>query len=357
MSLEHRIPSASNIESAFKKYRMGIPLILEGAEIETGRTPKEVIWTKNKAKLYHYVPRVKQQFPVPILLVYALINRPYILDLIPGNSFVEYLLCQGFDVYLLDWGIPGDEDERLSFGHYVLDYLPRAAKKVLRTSQAKEFTLFGYCMGGTMSAMYAALFPDPPLKNLVLLTTPIDFSPENLGFYRLWGNEKYFNPDLVVQAFGNVPPEFAGSGNRMIKFVTDYIGACVAMWQRTHRDESMDTLRALNSWVYDGVPFPGEAFRQWVCDFYQHNKLVKREIKLRGRTVDLTNITCSLLGIAGKQDYICTLSQAEALMSLIGSQDKEFFVLDAGHVDLLTGTDTREVFCSKVRSWLEFRSQ
>ena len=119
----------------------------------------------------------------------------------------------------------------------------------------------------------------------------------------------------------------------------------------------MDTLRALNRWLYDGVPFPGEAFRQWVCDFYQHNKLVKGEIKLRGRTVDLTNITCSLLAIAGKQDYICTLPQAEALMSLTSSQDKEFFVLDAGHVDLLMDTDTREVSWSKVRSWLESRSQ
>src|SRR5260370_18509748 len=123
MGLEHRIPSASNIESAFKKYRMGMPLILEGAEIETGRTPKEVIWTKNKAKLYHYVPRVKQQFPVPILLLYALINRPYLLDLIPGNNFVEDLLGQRFDVYLLDCGIPGNEHECLSFLHYVLDYL------------------------------------------------------------------------------------------------------------------------------------------------------------------------------------------------------------------------------------------
>src|SRR5260370_2125174 len=150
MGLEHRIPSASNIESAFKKYRMGMPLILEGAGIETGRTPKEVIWTKNKAKLYHYVPMVKQQFLVPILLVYALINRPYILDLIPGNSFVEYLLGQGFDVYLLDWGIPGVEDKHLSFEHYVIDYFPRAVHKGVRNPRATNFTLFGNRMSCTL---------------------------------------------------------------------------------------------------------------------------------------------------------------------------------------------------------------
>src|SRR2546421_5876953 len=99
---------APDFESAFKKYRTGMQIILEGAEAETGQTPKEVIWTKNKAKLYRYKSGIEKQFPVPILLVYALINQPYILDLMPGKSLVEYLVSQGFDVYLLDWGIPGD---------------------------------------------------------------------------------------------------------------------------------------------------------------------------------------------------------------------------------------------------------
>ncbi len=150
--------------------------MLEGAKIETGQTPKEVIWTKNKAKLYRYEPTRQKLFPVPILLVYALINKPYVLDLLPGASLVEYLVNQGFDVYLLDWGTPGDEDRHLALDHYILDYIPRAARKMLQAAHAHEFTLLGYCMGGTMSAMYAALFPALPLKNLILLTSPIDFS-------------------------------------------------------------------------------------------------------------------------------------------------------------------------------------
>ncbi|HEX2183113.1 MAG TPA: hypothetical protein VHH10_12590, partial [Rubrobacteraceae bacterium] len=111
-----------------KKYATGAHLILEKDPVETGRTPKEVVWTKNKAKLYRYEPQKPKKYPVPILIVYALINRPYVLDLIPNNSLIEYLVGEGFDVYLLDWGIPGDEDRDLSFEHYVLDYLPRAAK-------------------------------------------------------------------------------------------------------------------------------------------------------------------------------------------------------------------------------------
>jgi polyhydroxyalkanoate synthase len=137
-------------------------------------------------------------------MVYALINRPYILDLMPGNSFIEYLVDEGYDVYMLDWGVPGDEDKDLDFENYVLDYLPRAVKKVLRHSGSDEFTLLGYCMGGTMSAMYASLFPEG-LKNLILMTAPIEFPEGEMGLYSLFTSEKYMNPGLLADAFGNIP--------------------------------------------------------------------------------------------------------------------------------------------------------
>jgi len=354
MVQENAVLTAS--ESAFKKYMKGMQIILDGAKVATGQTPKEVIWTKNKARLYHYLPTAEKRFPVPILLVYALINRPYVLDLIPGNSLVEYLVNQGFDVYLLDWGIAGDEDVHLTFDHYILDYILRAVKKMLKHAQAEEFTLFGFCMGGTMSAMYATLFPGKPLRNLILLTTPIDFTPRTMGLYGLWTSEEYFNPDLLVEALGNVPGEIVDTGNRMAKPLTNYIGTYVTMWDRILEDKPMQTWLAMNKWVNDGVPFVGDAFRQWMREFYQQNKLVKGEIKLRGRRVDLKNITCSVLNIAGKRDHICTLPQSEALMSLIGSQDKEFFVLDAGHVGLVTGSDAKKNLWPKIKGWLELRS-
>lgn len=354
---QNTTPTHPDFESALNKYRMGMQIILEGAKAETGQTPKEVVWTKNKARLYHYEPTARDEYPVPILLVYALINRPYVLDLMPGNSLVEYLVGQGFDVYMLDWGIPGDEDKNLTFENYVLDYIALAVKKILRNSHAEEFTLFGYCMGGTMCAMYAALFPDKPLRNLILMTAPIDFTPDKTGLYGLWTSEKYFNPDLIADAFGNVPGELVDAGNRMVKPVTNYVGSYVTMWDRILQDKSMDTWLAMNKWVNDGVPFPGEAFRMWIRDFYQQNKLVKGEIKLRGRRVDLSDITCPVLNIAGKKDHICTLPQAEATMNHIGSKDKEFYVLDAGHVGLLTGSEAKKGLWPKIRNWLESRSK
>lgn len=356
MIQENIAPPTPDMERTLKKLQTGMQILLEGAKAETGQTPKEIIWTKNKAKLYHYIPAVEKRFQVPILFIYALINRAYILDLMPGNSLVEYLVNSGFDVYLLDWGTPGDEDKHLSFENYVLDYIPRAVKQVLKYAQAEEFTFFGFCMGGTMSAMYASLFPGKPLKNLLLLTTPIDFTRESLGLYGLLTSEKYFDLDLVVEAFGNIPGELIDIANRMVKPVNNYVGTYVTMWDRIMHDKSMDTWLAMNKWVNDGVAFPGEAFRQWIRDFYQQNKLVKGEIQLRGRRVELSQITCPVLNIAGKRDHICTLPQAEATMNLIGSQDKEFFVLDAGHIGLLTGAGAQKKLWPKIRSWLEPRS-
>jgi polyhydroxyalkanoate synthase len=353
----------------FKKYATGLQLILQGTRIETGQTPKVVVWTRRKARLYRYEPEKEKKHPVPVLLVYALILRPYILDLIPGNSFIEYLVGEGFDVYLLDWGIPDDEDKNLSFEEYVLDYLPEAVENVVRSSRAGELTLFGYCQGGTMAAMYAAIFPGEPLKNLVLLATPVDFAPEDPGLFGLWTvltSERYFDPNLlfdpdpVVETFGNVPGDLPGrlveAGTSALKPLTDYAGTYASLWERMKREDSLNSLLAVSRWVDDGVTFPGEAFRQWIRDFYQQNKLARGELELRGRRVELSNIMCPVLDIAGNKDFICPLSQARPTMDLVGSEDKEMLVLDAEHVGLMAGPVARGELWPSIGAWLGARS-
>src|SRR5918998_2298262 len=345
----------SDAVNFFDRYSAGMRVVVEGAQADTGRTPKEVVWTKNKAKLYRYEPSAEKKYPVPILMVYALINRPYVLDLLPGNSFIEYLTGQGFDVYLLDWGVPADEDADLDFEHLILDYMPRAVKKVLRTSAADEYTLLGYCMGGTMSTMYASLFPEH-LKNIVLLTTPIDFAPDKTGLLGLLTDEKHLNPDLLVESFGNIPGELIDDAMRMLKPVSNYVGVHAAMWECVLEEKPLDTWKAMNKWTRDVSPFPAAAFRTWIKEFYQQDKLVKGKVRLRGREVNVSNITCPVLNIAGEKDHICPLPQAEATIDLVSSEDKEFFVLDAGHVGLLTGRTAKKDLWPKVGSWLEARS-
>src|ERR1700691_4349976 len=142
------------------------------------QTPKELVWTLNKAKLYRYVPVLppEKRHPVPLMLVFALMNRPYILDLRPGHSFVEFLVAHGFDVYLLDWGSPGPEDSHLKFDDYTLEYMPRAIRKVKAISGVEEVSVLGWCIGAILTTIYAALRPDDGLRNLLLLTAPLDFS-------------------------------------------------------------------------------------------------------------------------------------------------------------------------------------
>ena len=344
-----------------RKYATGAHFVLHRTGIETGRTPREIVWSKGKATLYRYEPDAEKRFGIPILLVYALILRPYILDLIPGNSFVEYLVEQGFDVYLLDWGIPGEEDSHLGFEDYVLDYLPQAVEQVLGVSEAEKLTLFGYCQGGTMCAMYAALFPEGPPLNLVLLTTPTDFAPDDpglLGLWTYWSRQGYFDPDLLIGPSGNVPADEAGRFAEGVAGapIGAYLGAHARSWGLLARGKPTRTFLAASKWVDDHVPFPGAAFRQWVRDFYQQNKLVKGEQELRGQRINLANIECPVLNIAGRKDYICSLTQAAPTTNLVGSADTEFLVLDAGHVGLMCSSVASYELWPGIRGWLAPRS-
>ncbi len=347
-----------------RKYATGAHLLLEAAPPRVGRTPKETVWKKNKARVYRYEPEKHKEQAVPILLVYALILRPYILDLVPGNSLVEHLLGEGFDVYLLDWGIPEEEDAHLSFEHLVLDYLPEAVESVLQSSRAPGLTLFGYCQGGTIAAMYASLFPDEHLRNLVLLATPVDFAPEDpgpQGLWTLWSrNSGYLlDPDALPDLSGNVPADLPG---RLVGAATSLFGpvanpAYADLTNRSLREEPVESFLAVSRWVDDGVPFPGEAFRRWIKDFYQQNRLVRGELELRGHRVDLSNVACPVLSVAGSKDYICPLSQAEPTMGLVGSEDRELLVLDAGHVGLMVGPVAKGEGRPRLGEWLRRRSR
>ena len=362
------VASYDNPESIrFRKYATGTHLVLESVRLESGRTPKEVVWAKSPAKLYRYEPAAEKKYPVPNLVVYVHILKPYILDLVPGNSLVEHLLAEGYDVYLLDWRIPSPDDKNLSFENYVLDYLPEAVEDVLENSSAEEYTLLGYCMGGTISAMYASLFHEKPLRNLVLLAAPKDFAPQEPGLMGLWtyvsrSSEAFFDPNLLVETFGNVPEDLlkrlVSVGTSTVKPLADRYAAWFCATLSSFLPEvAVESWLAVSRWVDDGTPFPGEAFKQWVRDFYQRNKLIKGEIELRGRRVDLSKIECSLLNIAGAKDIICPPSQTEATMDVVGSRDKEHLILDAGHVGLMASPEAKEIFWPRIRGWLEPRSK
>lgn len=324
-------------------------LIYKSPSPQVGQTPKEIIWTKNKAKLYHYKSLKGKVHPTPILMIYALINRPYIMDLHPGNSLVEYLVGAGFDVYMLDWGIPGIEDKNMKFDDYLCDYLPPVVNKVLAQSKASEFTLMGYCMGGTITAMFAALYPGMPVKSMVLLAAPIDFSDS--GLFSVWLKGDYFNVDKMVDVLGNIPPELIDYGNKLLKPVSNFYSAYTSLWENLHNEKFIDSWKYINHWVRDGVPFPGEAFRQWIKDFYQQNKLVRKEFRIRGQKLDLSQIRCPILNITADRDHIVRPNQSKLLEKYV-SVNCDFLSVPAGHVSLVIGRTAKNITWPKIQSWL-----
>jgi polyhydroxyalkanoate synthase len=214
------IPSFFDLCSAWHKQAENWQTFqrLVHTDAKIGQTPKRVVWTLNKAKLYRYTPVVpeEQRKRIPILIVFAIMNRPQVIDLRPGHSFVEFMIHRGYDMYLLDWGAPGPEDKDLSFDDYVLEYLPRVVRKLKSVSGSDELTILGWCLGALISALYAALRPDDGLKNLLLLTAPLDFSDKASGGFIRWTSTPRFNADQIVDAFGNVPGEMIDAGAKML---------------------------------------------------------------------------------------------------------------------------------------------
>ncbi|HZY90945.1 MAG TPA: alpha/beta fold hydrolase, partial [Gemmataceae bacterium] len=228
-----RLPTCADVHAELLKIaentRTFNRLLTTDARI--AQTPKQVVWALNKAKLYRYAPQVPEdkRHKLPLLLVFAIMNRPHVLDLRPGHSFVEYMLRRGHDVYLLDWGAPGPEDRDLKFDDYTLEYLPRVVRKVKAVSGSDQFNMLGWCLGALISTMYAALRPEG-LKNLVLLTAPLDFSDKTAGGFTRWSSDQAFNADRIVETFGNVPGEMIDYGAKALKPVENFIGSYLNLW-------------------------------------------------------------------------------------------------------------------------------
>ncbi len=323
------------------------------ARAPVGLTPKDAVWRRNKATLFRYRPRTAHHHPVPLLLVHSLISRPYILDLIPGNSFVEFLLAHGFDVYLADWGVPSAEDVTLRLEDYVLDYLPEMVRAVQATSGARELSLLGYCLGGLLTLLYAASHPQAPLRALLTLATPVDFA--HLGLQGLWA--RHLDPDRLVATYGNIPAALIQQSFRMLKPASELsVARMIGLWQHLDDDRYVAQFRAFDRWTNDHIDFPGETFRQVLKELVQGNKLVKGEFTLGGRQVDLGAIRCPFLAIAAEADHIVPLAAARPQPELVGSVDKALLVLPGGHVGLAAGRSARHVLWPRVVEWLAARA-
>jgi len=355
-SLEGLTPE--QVAAVQARYAEAVQVVVDSLQVPVGLTPKDVVWALNKAKLYRYRPvrPPEERHPTPLLLVYALINKPFIFDLAPGRSFVEYMVDQGFDMYLLDWGSPGPEDQAITFDDYVTEYLSRAVRKVVHLSEGGEISILGYCLGATLATVYAAHYPQTPLRNLILLTAPLDFSNPPEGSMAMWLEEERLDVDRMIDAFGNVPGELIRFWAKLIKPVENFVGAYVNVWKNLDDEQAVRGWQAINRWVEDVIPFAGSAFRQFVLDYVRGNELIRGQHEVEGRRVDLSQIRAALLNIIAQYDHLVAPSQSASIMELVSSQDKELRVIPSTHVGIMASGRARYKLWPELAEWLAPRS-
>jgi len=326
--------------------------LLDAKDPSVGQTERQEIYRKNKSRLYRYESGRKYQ--TPVLFVPNLgISRPYIFDLLPGGSFIEHMTREGFDFYLLDWGVFGPEDNALTLEECVTRILPRMARKVFEQSRVPELSLIGYCMGAPMSACFIATHPEIPVKNFINMAGPIDFS--KAGLFARWLDPKYFDADRFVDTLGQIPAEMVKAGFKLLKPTTD-LTTGLNLWWNLWNDSYVEGFRALNKWANEYVAFPGEFFRQWVKEFYQQNRMIRGELRLGGKAVRLQEIRCPVFVVGAKEDYIAPAACAKALIDVVGSTDKGYVELPGGHISLIAGRGAALHCWPKVSGWLRPRS-
>jgi polyhydroxyalkanoate synthase len=323
-------------------------------DVEVGQTPSEVVYEENKLELLHYRPEAAGIEPdetheTPILIVYALINRPYILDLQPDRSVVRRLLEGGHDVYLVDWNEPSRLDQHLTLEDYVTRYIDNCVDVVRERSGKDAINVLGYCMGGTMSTMYAALSPET-VNALGLMAAGLCF--ENTGgILEQWGSEDYYDPELLTETFGNVPADFLDVGFALMDPVDNYVSKYVRLAENVDDEAFVENFARMEQWLDEGIDVAGAAYDQFLQDVYQENKLYRNELYLGDRHVDIGEIDMPVLQIIGEYDHLIPASASRPFNDVVGSGDVRTIEYATGHIGLSVSSSSHEHVWPEVSQW------
>lgn len=340
--------------SQVNRFRQGVELT-QNWEPKVGQTPHDVVYEDGKIRLLHYRAQGKKKFAVPLLIVFSLINRSYILDLKPGKSIVEQMVQAGFDVYLIDWGIPGKSDQFLTIDDYVNRYLDRVVNFIQDHAHVEKVSMMGYCMGGTLVGMYAALHPEK-LKNLIFLASPFDFSNKD-GLLNLWVNKEHFNVGKLVDALGNIPPWFLQSSFNLLKPMQNMLDKYVKFFDKLDDERFVDDFLTLEYWLNDNIPLSGQVYKQFVTDCFQNNLLIQNKLHLGGQQVNLNKITCPVLSIVASADHLVPPCSSLPIHELVASKEKEVIEFKAGHIGLSISGKAIKQLWPQAAEWLGQRSE
>lgn len=333
-----------------------LPSLATAAQrVKKGATPSEVVYEEDRMKLLHYLSDQPPKYKTPLVFVFALVNRPYILDILPNKSVVRHFVKAGFDTYLIDWGVPTHADRHLTLESYINGYLLNVVNYVRERTGSPKVNILGYCMGGTMSTMFTALHPEK-VKNLMLMAAGIDFSTRE-GLLNLWSDENVMDVDAFVDAFGNAPAEFLQASFLLLKPVGNFIEKPLGLLERIDDDRFVEEYFTMETWLNDNIPVPGEVFREFVKYLYQRNLLVKGQMPVGRHIVNLKRITCPVLNLMASKDDLVPCAQSEPFNDLVGSTDRKTIKLPAGHIGLAMGSKAQRELWPQAVQWLAERSE
>jgi len=338
-----------------QKLAQGLHNLTHVGPLATGVTPREVVYSEDKLQLYRFRhPEGKEPTqPVPVLIVYALVNRPYMTDLQENRSTIRGLLDQGLDVYLIDWGYPDRADRYLGLDDYINGYIDRCVNAIRRRYQLDKINLLGICQGGAFSLCYAATHADK-IKNLVTMVTPVDFDTPDNTLAR-WIKE--VDVDLLVDTLGNVPGELLNWTFLSLKPFQLMSQKYVDMVDALADPKNARNFMLMEKWIFDSPDQAGEAFREFARDFFQKNGLIKGEIQIGPNRVYLKNITMPVLNIYATQDHLVPPDSSRALREYVGTKDYQEVTFEGGHIGIYVSGKAQKLIPPSIGQWLAERGR
>ncbi len=322
-------------------------------EIEVGTTPKDQIYASNGLVLYRYRPLVKQKRKTePLLIVYALVNRPYIVDLHEKRSLVRGLLNAGQDVYLIDWGYPGPEDRYLDMSDYVVDMLGKCVAETLKNANASALNLLGICQGGTMSLCYAALYPER-ISNLITMVTPADFhTPDNI--LANWFRE--IDVELLVDTMGNVPGILLNSIFLSLKPFKLGVEKYLDFIEIIDDKDKVENFMRMEKWIFDSPDQAGAMFCTFLRTFFHENRFVSGGLEIDGQEVNLKAISIPVLNLMASEDHLVPPSASKAIKYMVGTSDYTEKVYKTGHIGIYVSSKAGGDIPIRIANWLNERT-
>jgi len=354
-ALDAQTKTLEALGDATEKASIAPERAVEIETIDVGQTPSNVVYEENKLELLQYESRTEEQNEVPILIVYALINKPYILDLQPDRSVIRRLLDAGHDVYMIDWNEPSRLDQHLGLHDYVNRYIDNCVDEVCERSGQDKINLLGYCMGGTMSTIYAALHPEK-INALGLMAAGLCFDRTG-GVLEDWGSEEYYDPQDVVDAYGNVPAELLDDGFALMDPVDNYLSKYITLYENLDSDGFVQNFSRMERWLDEGIDLAGQAYVEFLQKIYQNNELYRNVLEINGERVDVENIDMPVIQIIGEYDHLIPPEASKPFNDVVGSDDVTTIEYPTGHIGMSVSSSSHEDVWPQVCDWFWEKSE